>query len=183
MEKMKRTWVTSGCSIVMDGWTDIRHRPLINIMVTSTAEPYFLSAIDCSGHSKDVHLQFQILKDAIQEVGPQNVVHIVTDAAQVCRTTRKMIEATYRHIWWTPCVHAMNKRTWVKSAGSKQLLLMLEMCRYLSATTILHMHSLGPSPRRNPIETRYASYFILLERMLELRKALQVMVMIAKWNR
>ena len=69
----------------MDGWTDIRHRPLINIIVTSVAGPYFLRAIDCSGHSKDAHYQFQILKNAVEEVGPQNVVQVVTDAAHVCR--------------------------------------------------------------------------------------------------
>ncbi len=35
-EDMKCTWVRTGCSIVMDGWTDVRHRPLINIIVMET---------------------------------------------------------------------------------------------------------------------------------------------------
>jgi hypothetical protein len=33
-EQMRQTWVTAGSSIVMDGWTDIAKRPLINITVT-----------------------------------------------------------------------------------------------------------------------------------------------------
>jgi hypothetical protein len=37
------------------------------------------------------------------------VVQIVTDAAHVCKAAGRLVEAAYRHIWWTPCcVHAMN---------------------------------------------------------------------------
>lgn len=41
MEKMKECWVANGCSIVMDGWMDIKYRPHINIMVTCSDGPYF----------------------------------------------------------------------------------------------------------------------------------------------
>ncbi len=34
-----------------------------------------------------------------------------------------------------------------------------------------------------PVETQYASYFILLERMLELQEPLQLIVMMNEWNR
>ncbi|KAH9326223.1 hypothetical protein KI387_006401, partial [Taxus chinensis] len=64
---MKVTWVSHGCSIIMDGWTDIRHRPLINIIVSCKNGSYFLRAIDCSGKRKDAKFQYQILKDATEE--------------------------------------------------------------------------------------------------------------------
>lgn len=83
----------------MDGWTDIRNCPLINIIITCTEGPFFLRAIDCSGHQKDVDFQFNILRDAIEEVGPQNVVQVVTDAAPVCRVAGRLIKTAYRHIW------------------------------------------------------------------------------------
>ena len=65
----------------MDGWTNIKYRPLINLIVTNTIGAYFLSVIDCSGKKKDASFQFQILKDAIEEVGASNVVQVVTDSA------------------------------------------------------------------------------------------------------
>ena len=99
MEEMKVTWVSHGCSIIMDGWTDIRHRPLINIIVSCKDGPYFLRAIDCFGKQKDVEFQYQILRNAIEEVGPSNVVHIVTGAAYVCRAAGKLVEQEYRHIY------------------------------------------------------------------------------------
>ncbi|KAH9302637.1 hypothetical protein KI387_014220 [Taxus chinensis] len=109
MEEMKVTWVSHGCSIIMDGWTDIRHCPLINVIVSCKDGPYFLRAIDCSGKRKDVEFQYQIFKNAIGEVGLSNVVQVVTDAAYVRRATGKLVEREYWHIYWTPwCVHAMN---------------------------------------------------------------------------
>lgn len=46
MEDMRQTWMRDGCSIIMDGWTDIKHQPLINLIVTSTAGSYFLRVVD-----------------------------------------------------------------------------------------------------------------------------------------
>jgi len=80
MGDLKKSWLHLGCSIVMDGWTDIQQRPLLNIVVTSLAGPYFLRAIDCSGKLKDATFMFEVLKDAINEVGPSNIVHIITNA-------------------------------------------------------------------------------------------------------
>jgi hypothetical protein len=54
-ERMRQTWLRFGCSIVMDGWTDIRKRPLINIIVTSSEGPFFLKVVDCSGNAR-MHL-------------------------------------------------------------------------------------------------------------------------------
>ena len=48
MGDLKQSWLRLGCSIVMDGWTDIQQRPLLNVIVTFPAEPYFFRAIDCS---------------------------------------------------------------------------------------------------------------------------------------
>ena len=107
-EDMRRIWVRTGCSIVMDGWTDVRHRPLINIIVTSPASSYFLRAIDSSGKKKDADFQFTILRDAIEEIGPSNVVQVITDSAPMCKSVGLMIEGAYRHIFWTPCVHSLN---------------------------------------------------------------------------
>ena len=77
---------------------DISHRPLINIMVTCTKGPYFFKSIDCSRHHKDADFQFHVLRDVIKEVGPQNVVQVVTDTTNVCKAARRLVEAAYRHI-------------------------------------------------------------------------------------
>ncbi|XP_059075352.1 uncharacterized protein LOC131875288 [Cryptomeria japonica] len=158
-------------------------------MVTSATGPYFLRDIDCSGHTKDAHFQFQILKDAIEEVGPQNVVQVVTNVAHVCKAVGKIIEAAYRHIWWTPCcVHAMNnalkdmgKIQRIKSTVSDARDVQMFMCNHHTSHALFRTSSKKEFLKL--VETRYASHFILLERMLELQEPLQLMVMTTKWNR
>ncbi|XP_059072621.1 uncharacterized protein LOC131873636 [Cryptomeria japonica] len=189
MEKMKACWVALGCSIVMDGWTNISHRPLINIMVTCAEGPYFLRAVDCTGHRKDADFQFQVLREAIEEVGPQNVVQVVTDAAYVCRAAGRLVEAAYRHIWWTPCcVHAMNnalkdmgKIDWIRGVVTDARDVQMFICNHHISHALFR--TFAKKEFLKPVETRYASYFILLERMIELQEALQLMVMTNEWNR
>jgi hypothetical protein len=109
MGDLKQSWLHSGCSIVMDGWKGIQQRPLLNIIVISLAGPFFLRAIDCNGTLKDATFVFEVFKDAIDEVGPSNIVHVIKDATIVCRATALMVQSQYRHIFWTPCcVHALN---------------------------------------------------------------------------
>ena len=69
----------------------------------------FLKAIDYSGVEKDATFISNILIDAIERVGPQNVVQVIIDNAQVCRAAGLIVEGRYDHIFWTPCaVHSLN---------------------------------------------------------------------------
>eukprot|EP01018_Ginkgo_biloba_P019121 Gb_37880 [translate_table: standard] len=88
---LKHTWSIDGCSIVMDGWIDIRNRPLLNIIVSSTSGLYFLRAIDCSGMEKNTFFLRDVLSGAIGEVGVSNVVQVITDVALVCKAARFLV--------------------------------------------------------------------------------------------
>ena len=188
MADLKQTWTSSGCSIVMDGWTDIQHRPLLNIIVTSPAGPYFLRAIDCSGKLKDATFMFEVLKDAIDEIGPSNVVHIITDAAPVCKAAGLMVQSRYKHIFWTPCcVHALNnvlkdigKISWISKIILEAREAQMFICNHHASLAIYRMKSRKQFLK--PAETRYATYFILLERMVEVYAPLQATVVAEEWN-
>ena len=80
-------------------WTDIAKRPLINIIVTCRERPFFLRSFDCSGKCEVATFQFELLRDAIEEFGSRNVVQVVTDAAEVCKSIGLMIQSKYRHIF------------------------------------------------------------------------------------
>jgi hypothetical protein len=64
---MRQTWVRASCSIVMDGWTNIGKRPLINIIVTCQDGPFFLKSI------------------------------VVIDATLVCTLVGLLIQSKYKH--------------------------------------------------------------------------------------
>eukprot|EP01018_Ginkgo_biloba_P023691 Gb_23815 [translate_table: standard] len=104
---LKHAWSIDGCSIVMDGWTDICNRPLLNIIVSSTSGPYFFRVIDCSGKEKNTFFLRDVLSGAIEEVGVSNVVQVITDAAPICKVAGLLVQKKYKHIFLTPCcVHA-----------------------------------------------------------------------------
>ena len=94
MAPLKGSWSVDGCSIVMDGWTDCRNRPLI-IIDSSISGPYFLKAIDCSGQEKNTMFLKDHLCDTIAEVGPSNVLQVITDAALVCKAAEMMVQKEY----------------------------------------------------------------------------------------
>ena len=75
-----------GVSIVCDGWTDTQRRPIVNFMVATVSGPMFLKAINCEGEYKDKLFIANKVKETIQEVGPNNVVQVITDNAPVCKS-------------------------------------------------------------------------------------------------
>jgi hypothetical protein len=109
LQSIRETWAETGVSIVSDGWRDQRNHPLINVIAICLQGTMFLKDIDCSGVEKDATFISTILIDAIESVGPQNVVQVITDNAQVCKALGLIVEGRYDQIFWTPCaVHSLN---------------------------------------------------------------------------
>ena len=123
LKPIRSSWSNTRVSIISDGWTDTRQRPLINIIASSPQGAMFLKAEDCSGEVKDSNFIAEILISAIEQVGPTNVVQVITDNAPVCKAMGLIVESRYNHIFWTPCiVHNLNlileeieaKTPWIK---------------------------------------------------------------------
>jgi len=160
----------------------------LNIIVTSLARPYFLREIDCSGKLKDATFMFEVLKDAIDEVAPSNVIYVITDVAPVCRAVGLMVQSRYRHIFWTPCcVHALNnvlkdigKIYWISKLISNARDAQMFICNHHASLAIYRMKARKQFLK--PAETRYATHFILLQRMIEVHASLQATVVSQEWN-
>ena len=103
---IKSTWVSSGVSIVSDGWTDAARHPLINFMVSSQNGPLFLKAVDALGKYKDAQFMVDLFIKTIEEVGVDSCVQIITDNSPVCKAVDMIVEAKYPYIFsfWTPCI-------------------------------------------------------------------------------
>eukprot|EP01018_Ginkgo_biloba_P008940 Gb_32953 [translate_table: standard] len=74
IEPIRASWRTTGVSIVSDGWTAARNRPLINVITVCPKGSMFVNAVDCNGEMKYATFIANILIDAIESVGPSNVV-------------------------------------------------------------------------------------------------------------
>ncbi|KAG6536871.1 hypothetical protein ZIOFF_001947 [Zingiber officinale] len=93
LEPTKAAWKQKGVSISSDGWSDVQRKPLINIMIVCESGPMFLKVINCEGEYKDKAFISKLLINAINEVGHQNVVQLVTDSAPVCKAVGLLVEA------------------------------------------------------------------------------------------
>jgi len=69
LQKIKDSWKETGCTLLSDGWSDMNHRPLINVLVYCPKGVLFLKVIDASRNKKTSEFIFKILEEAILEVG------------------------------------------------------------------------------------------------------------------
>eukprot|EP01018_Ginkgo_biloba_P020701 Gb_30291 [translate_table: standard] len=98
-EPIRTSWRTTSVSIVSDGWTNARSKPLINVIVVYPKGSMFLNAVDWNGELKDATFIASILINAIESVGPSNVVQVITDNTRVCKAAGLLVEARYENIF------------------------------------------------------------------------------------
>ncbi|RZC56751.1 hypothetical protein C5167_015603 [Papaver somniferum] len=72
------SWGSTGCSILLDGWTNEKGRNMINFVVDSPLGPIFMKSADFSDSIGNVDSMISLLSGVIEEVGVENVVQIVT---------------------------------------------------------------------------------------------------------
>ncbi len=61
-------------TITSDGWSDVRRRPLLNMLAVSPTGEMFLKAVDTGGETKDSAYIAGQLIDCIREVGADNII-------------------------------------------------------------------------------------------------------------
>jgi hypothetical protein len=91
-ERTKMFIRTYGATLVGDGWSSVNNHPLLNMMCVSLASEEFLGAIDTSGHMKDAVYIANIIKRYLIEVGPENVVQVCTDNANMMRKAVNIVQ-------------------------------------------------------------------------------------------
>ena len=188
LKPVRNSWSSSGVSIISDGWTDTRRRPLVNLIASSPAGAMFLRAEDCSGEIKDSNFIAEVLISAIEQVGPSNVVQVITDNAPVCKAAGLIVESRYNHIFWTPCiVHNLNlileeieqKTEWIKEVTGQAREIIKFITNHHFSQAIYREYS--KLELLKVAETRYASNFVMLRRLVEVKPALMSMVVGAIW--
>jgi hypothetical protein len=93
LEKYKQSVLEFGLSITTDGWDDNSGRHLHNFMVITSEGPYFHSSVDTSD-TETIHAEYiakGIIK-VINDVGPKNVVAVITDGASVMRSAWDLVK-------------------------------------------------------------------------------------------
>jgi hypothetical protein len=205
LESTKSTWAEKGVSICTDGWSDPQRRPILNFVAVCDKSPMFLRADNCEGEIKDKEYIAAKLRGIIEEVGRDNVVQIITDNAANCKGAGLIIEAEYKNIFWTPCVvHTINlalKNICEPKIGnnpSDDEVYVWQQLEFMhdvkTEATMIKNFIMNHGMRLSMFnefshlkllsiaETRFASVVCMLRRFVEVKSALQQMVISDKWS-
>ncbi|WVZ50320.1 hypothetical protein U9M48_001585 [Paspalum notatum var. saurae] len=205
LDSTKSTWPERGVTICSDGWSDPRRRPIINFIAVFEKASIFLRADNCEGQVKTKEYIAEKLRGIIEEVGRQNVVQIITDNAANCKGAGLLIEVEYDNIFWTPCVvHTLNLamksicEPKVPREPSDEDLFVWNQLEFMhnvkSDATMIKNFIMNHGMRLSMFnefshlkllsiaETRFASVVCMLKRFVEIKTALQHMVISDKWS-
>eukprot|EP01018_Ginkgo_biloba_P013585 Gb_33683 [translate_table: standard] len=186
---IKETCKHTGCTIISDGWLDMKHRPFINVLVSSPEGVLFVKAIDAMDHKKTSEFIFKILEEALLEVGEENVVQIVTDSASNCVGVGKMIMARFKTIYWTPCdahcmdllLHDLGKLPWGNETIRRGKLIANFVVNHRLTLNIYRKHATRELLR--PCDTRFDTYYITLNRVVEEKASLRLIICSNEWEK
>ena len=78
MKDNEMEWKKSGCSIMLDGWTDRKRRTLVNFLVNCFKGTMFMESINPSSMIKTGDKIFELLDKWVDQVGEENVVQVIT---------------------------------------------------------------------------------------------------------
>ncbi|CAA7060169.1 unnamed protein product [Microthlaspi erraticum] len=183
IESFRSTWAETGCTLMADGWKDTRQRPLINFLVYCPKGITFIKSVDASGIYTTAENLCNLFAEVVDMIGPQNVVHMVTDSAPNYKAAGGKLTERYPTIYWSPCAaHCINLI--LEDVG--ELPLVKKLTSYASKITIFvynHKNILNwlrnrPGWREiiRPAETRFATSFIALQSLYAHKDYLQSMV-------
>ncbi|KAK9998452.1 hypothetical protein SO802_018055 [Lithocarpus litseifolius] len=74
ISNVKKSRVTTGCTLMSDIWSDMKQRAFINIIAYSPGGAVFMCSIDVSQERKTGFFLKQIISAVIEEIGPNHVV-------------------------------------------------------------------------------------------------------------
>lgn len=103
IEEHRVRWKKTGCSILIDGWTNNKGMTICNFFVNSLQGIVFLKSVNASDICKNVDSIFKMIDEVVEEVGEENVVQVVNNLGNY-KAVGKMLMEKRKRIWWTPCV-------------------------------------------------------------------------------
>ncbi|KAJ9553070.1 hypothetical protein OSB04_017115, partial [Centaurea solstitialis] len=180
----KKEWAEKGCSFLSDGWRDsVVQKDIINFMVNSPKGSIFVKSMDVSNVSKDANLLFGILDKMVDEVGETNVVQVITDNTSAYVKAGKMLEATRKHLYWTPCAaHCIDLM--LEDIGKQIPRVKSCLKKAMSANGYIYTYVGLFTNQRNlhrPAITRFATSFITLLQFHKQKNNLRRMVTSQEW--
>ncbi|CAI5973997.1 unnamed protein product [Closterium sp. NIES-64] len=189
LRPVKESWKTSGCSLSVDGWTDIKSRGFVCVIAQNDTAPVIVDIVDSKTVKKTGDYLATLIQGAITTVGPKHVVQVVMDNASNNKNAASKLSADYPHIFFTNCaahcldlmLHDIGKIPAVKLVLS-QVHQVVMMIKGSASAVVLFRELFTKLSLVRPGATRFGTQVIMLGRFLEVKRALRAMVISEEWE-
>ena len=178
-ETMLNNCTSQGVTLVSDGWTNVQSRPIINFLMVASEGAMFLAANDTSGKEKNAEYIAQLLGEQIEKIGQEKVVQVVMDSAASCVAAGKLVMKKFPRIVSSPCTaHCLDllledigKLQWVGSVIDQGHNVVKFLTNHQQALAYFRSHA--SLELLKPGDTRFATNFIMLQRLQQCKDELQ----------
>jgi len=178
----------NGCSVMTDAWTDMK-RSIMNVCTHTDEGASFMKSKEMSDASHTSKVIFKIVDKAIDELGAENVVQVVTDNASNNMGAKTLMLEKRLNIFWSSCAtHTIN----LMLQGIGNLPRFKKTVDQAKAFTIfVYGHHRTLACMRSftkekdiirPGVTRFATNYLTLQSLMDKKDALRKMVVDAKWE-
>ncbi|XP_057865168.1 uncharacterized protein LOC131072895 [Cryptomeria japonica] len=135
--------------------------------------------MDASNMRKSTNALFEMYDVVVTDVGPQNVVQFITDNVVACVAAGRLLTDKYPSMFFTPCAaHCLDitledigKIEWVKAIFQKAHKVTRFVYNHTRVLAIMRSFTGGKELVR-PRVTRFATYFLALQTLVEFSKPL-----------
>ncbi|KAL4198321.1 hypothetical protein AMTRI_Chr03g139600 [Amborella trichopoda] len=174
LEVFKVYWPGTEVTIMTDGWKDKSHRYLVNFLIGCLRGIVYHSSIDLSRRRHTGRLICARLDKIEDEVGPENVVQVVTNNAANYKKAGLMLMKRRPNLYWTPCAaHCINSM--LKEIGK------LKRVKYCILKSKLITKSIA-CERVRESTTRFATAFLTIQSILVNKAGLRSMMRSNEWQ-
>ncbi|KAL4196996.1 hypothetical protein AMTRI_Chr04g185940 [Amborella trichopoda] len=178
----------TGVTIMTDGWKDKSHRYLVNFLIGCPRGIVYHCRIDLSKKRHTGRLICAHLDKIVDEVGPENVVQVVTANVANYKKAGLLLIERRPNLYWTPCAaHCINLM--VKEIGKlkrvKYCILKSKLnTRFIYNHTYLHtlMREYCMPEIVRESTTRFATTFLTIQSILVNKAELRSMIHSNEWQ-
>ncbi|KAK2643794.1 hypothetical protein Ddye_018989 [Dipteronia dyeriana] len=139
--------------------------------------------------------------NALPEIGPKNVVPVITDNASVFKAAGLLVESKFLHIFWTPCVvctlnlalrsicspspypkydDIMDECGWIVKVSNDVFFIKNFIMNHSMRLSMFNDHS--KLKLLSIADTRFASTIVMLKRFKQIKQGLEQIVISERWD-
>ncbi|KAJ8433601.1 hypothetical protein Cgig2_016531 [Carnegiea gigantea] len=184
---IRESWPHTGCTIICVNRVDGSLGCFcINLFISSPRGVLFLKSIDINEGVAADSLFINVLNDAIIEVGPANVLQIITHLGQASVPFESVISSKFPHIFWSHCTSHSIHLLMEEIAGLDWMKAVVLCARGIEQVILSYRQSsffkFDPKESSNPLFMRFALSYCLVQKILLMKLPLQELVTSNEWK-